>query len=310
MLLSLLRRGLVWALLFSWPALLSAEHPTAQPVLHAPAQPESPLLEPITRIEPLQLGLIILLMTSLASGLFWLWRVRQSAAPNAEVELGFEIITPGENHRFIPLELTPYTLDYLNDIETKRNLRLSSNLNRVTLTPQQNTFFLEDKNQKNALLINRRRVNRVLLQNEDVLDIGELTLLFRNRLPGNRAAVDEKDTNGGNPLLQPQRCASPRGPLPRSVASLQFLGSKQEYPLVRNVMVIGRSETCDMVLNDPSVQLRHARIFRSGTAYKLHNLCSEGSYLNGRRIEQKELRPGDEIALGRYVFLFRQGKDT
>ena len=73
-------------------------------------------------------------------------------------------------------------------------------------------------------------------------------------------------------------------------------------------MILGRSETCDMVLEDSSVHLRHARIFRSGTVYKLQNLSTEGTYLNSRRVEQKELHDGDEIAVGRYVFIFQSGK--
>ena len=232
------------------------------------------------------------------------WRSRSQPVRKTEVELGFEIITPGENNRFLPLELKSYTLDYLNDIETKNKLRLSANLEKVALTPKQNSFYLEDRNSKNALLVNRRRMNKVLLQNEDVLDIGELTLLFRNRLP----AFVLPSAEEGNPLLYPRRSLTPKGPLPSSTASLRFLGNRQDFPLVRNIMILGRSEICDMVLEDSSVHLRHARIFRSGTVYKLQNLSTEGTYLNSRRVEQKELHDGDEIAVGRYVFIFQSGK--
>ena len=141
------------------------------------------IVPPLEPIDPLQFGILLGLMLTLAGCLFWFWRSRSQPVRKTEVELGFEIITPGENNRFLPLELKSYTLDYLNDIETKNKLRLSANLEKVALTPKQNSFYLEDRNSKNALLVNRRRMNKVLLQNEDVLDIGELTLLFRNRLP-------------------------------------------------------------------------------------------------------------------------------
>ena len=280
--------------------------PSVQFVLHEPTSSSVdpqivPLLQPI---DPLQFGILIGLMLTLAGCLFWFWRSRSQPERKTEVELGFEIITPGENNRFLPLELKNYTLDYLNDIETKNKLRLSANLEKVALTPKQNSFYLEDRNSKNALLVNRRRMNKVLLQNEDVLDIGELTLLFRNRLPDFVLPSAEE----GNPLLYPRRLLTPKGPLPSSVASLRFLGNRQDFPLVRNIMILGRSETCDMVLEDSSVHLRHARIFRSGTVYKLQNLSTEGTYLNSRRVEQKELHNGDEIAVGRYVFIFQSGK--
>ena len=284
------------------------EHsPSVQLVLHEPTSSSVdrlktvPTLQPI---DPLQFGILIGLMLTLAGCLFWFWRSRSQPVRKTEVELGFEIITPGENNRFLPLELKSYTLDYLNDIETKNKLRLSANLEKVALTPKQNSFYLEDRNSKNALLVNRRRMNKVLLQNEDVLDIGELTLLFRNRLP----AFVLPSAEEGNPLLYPRRSLTPKGPLPASIASLRFLGNRQDFPLVRNIMILGRSETCDMVLEDSSVHLRHARIFRSGTVYKLQNLSTEGTYLNSRRVEQKELHDGDEIAVGRYVFIFQSGK--
>jgi pSer/pThr/pTyr-binding forkhead associated (FHA) protein len=283
------------------------QSPSVQFVLHKPTSSSvgpNKISLPQELIDPLQFGILIGLMLTIASCLFWFWRSRSQPVRKTEVELGFEIITPGENSRFLPLELKNYTLDYLNDIETKNKLRLSANLEKVALTPKQNSFYLEDRNSKNALLVNRRRMNKVLLQNEDVLDIGELTLLFRNRLP----AFVLPSAEEGNPLLYPRRSLTPKGPLPSSTASLRFLGNRQDFPLVRNIMILGRSETCDMVLEDSSVHLRHARIFRSGTVYKLQNLSTEGTYLNSRRVEQKELHDGDEIAVGRYVFIFQSGK--
>ena len=281
--------------------------PSVQFVLHEPTSSSVDRLKivpPLEPIDPLQFGILLGLMLTLAGCLFWFWRSRSQPVRKTEVELGFEIITPGENNRFLPLELKSYTLDYLNDIETKNKLRLSANLEKVALTPKQNSFYLEDRNSKNALLVNRRRMNKVLLQNEDVLDIGELTLLFRNRLP----AFVLPSAEEGNPLLYPRRSLTPKGPLPSSTASLRFLGNRQDFPLVRNIMILGRSETCDTVLEDSSVHLRHARIFRSGTVYKLQNLSTEGTYLNSRRVEQRELHDGDEIAVGRYVFIFQSGK--
>ena len=283
------------------------QSPSVQFVLHEPTSSSVDSLKivpPLQPTDPLQFGILIGLVLTLAGCLFWFWRSRSQPVRKTEVELGFEIINPGENNRFLPLELKNYTLDYLNDIETKNKLRLSANLEKVALTPKQNSFYLEDRNSKNALLVNRRRMNKVLLQNEDVLDIGELTLLFRNRLP----AFVLPSAEEGNPLLYPRRSLTPKGPLPSSTASLRFLGNRQDIPLVRNIMILGRSETCDMVLEDTSVHLRHARIFRSGTVYKLQNLSTEGTYLNSRRVEQKELHDGDEIAVGRYVFIFQSGK--
>jgi hypothetical protein len=65
-------------------------------------------------------------------------------------------------------------------------------------------------------------------------------------------------------------------------------------------LLIGRSSRCDVVLSDPSVSRRHARvIFRDG-AWVFQDLGStNGSTLNGRRVGRGELRPGDRLMLGR-----------
>jgi len=75
---------------------------------------------------------------------------------------GFKLLNLNEQTSFIPLKTEVQSLEFLAKIQTSNKYRLSANLNRVTLTPHQNTFLLEDKNYKNALLINRRRSHRTI----------------------------------------------------------------------------------------------------------------------------------------------------
>lgn len=62
---------------------------------------------------------------------------------------------------------------------------------------------------------------------------------------------------------------------------------------------VGRSETSEIVLNDPSVSRTHAVIELSGGQARLRDLGStNGSFLNGRRVETEPLRDGDELRFG------------
>jgi FHA domain len=64
-------------------------------------------------------------------------------------------------------------------------------------------------------------------------------------------------------------------------------------------MVIGRSSSCDLVLHDPNVSRRHARLFfREGKWIIVDLDSTNGTYINGRRIGRSELLPGDLLALG------------
>jgi hypothetical protein len=64
-------------------------------------------------------------------------------------------------------------------------------------------------------------------------------------------------------------------------------------------LLIGRHHSCDVVLCDPSVSRRHARlVFRDGS-WVLQDLAStNGTAVNGVRVGRCELRPGDHLALG------------
>lgn len=72
-------------------------------------------------------------------------------------------------------------------------------------------------------------------------------------------------------------------------------------------LVIGRSSRCDLMLLDPEVSRRHARLdSQDGMVYVSDAGSSNGTFLNGRRIEgAAEVRRGDTIDVGstRLTFL-------
>jgi len=62
---------------------------------------------------------------------------------------------------------------------------------------------------------------------------------------------------------------------------------------------IGRSDESDIVLNDLSVSRAHAVLEIAGGRAMLRDLEStNGTFLNGRRIQAERLRDGDELQLG------------
>src|SRR3954470_22550174 len=64
-------------------------------------------------------------------------------------------------------------------------------------------------------------------------------------------------------------------------------------------VLIGRSRRCDFVVADPSVSRRHALLLRSRDGWTLYDLGStNGTRVNGWRVERAVLRAGDEVELG------------
>jgi hypothetical protein len=72
----------------------------------------------------------------------------------------------------------------------------------------------------------------------------------------------------------------------------------------RNVLsgdrvLVGRSRECDVVVSDPNVSRRHIELRRSERGWVAVDLGStNGMKVNGRRVGQAELDPGDRITVG------------
>ncbi|GAC1440448.1 MAG: hypothetical protein NVSMB51_19710 [Solirubrobacteraceae bacterium] len=64
---------------------------------------------------------------------------------------------------------------------------------------------------------------------------------------------------------------------------------------------IGRSMSANVRFDDPTVSRRHALILRSAeTVRLLDDRSLNGVFVNGERVEDRELQDGDEIVIGRY----------
>lgn len=68
-------------------------------------------------------------------------------------------------------------------------------------------------------------------------------------------------------------------------------------------LTLGRSPRCELVLEDDTVSRRHATLrLHEGRWYLVDLDSSNGTWVNGRRTFNAEVRPGDEIRLGAVRF--------
>lgn len=71
-------------------------------------------------------------------------------------------------------------------------------------------------------------------------------------------------------------------------------------------VVVGRSQSSDIVINEPFVSSTHARFTLQGPALVLEDLNStNGTLVNNRRITRCPLRNGDLLTFGLSTFEFR-----
>ena len=96
---------------------------------------------------------------------------------------------------------------------------------------------------------------------------------------------------------------APPAPAEQEVVTLTVDGRKQEVTSPR--LVLGRSRGCDVYVGDVNVSRRHAELRQEGATYWIVDLGStNGTAVNGKRVERERLRDGDRITLGSTEIVF------
>jgi pSer/pThr/pTyr-binding forkhead associated (FHA) protein len=69
---------------------------------------------------------------------------------------------------------------------------------------------------------------------------------------------------------------------------------------------IGRDGTCNLVVPDKLVSRHHARLAWTTQGWVIYDQGSaNGVYVNGQRVSQHTLRPGDQVQIGQTVLVFQ-----
>jgi pSer/pThr/pTyr-binding forkhead associated (FHA) protein len=85
-------------------------------------------------------------------------------------------------------------------------------------------------------------------------------------------------------------------------------GPEQEYELGKARITLGRAMTNDIIVSDSRASRSHARLECAPTRFTLIDLgSSNGTRVNGQRVERAELQTGDLIMLGNTQFKFDLG---
>src|SRR5437016_6756089 len=80
-------------------------------------------------------------------------------------------------------------------------------------------------------------------------------------------------------------------------------GGGDPIPLRREKLVVGRRESCDVCFDYPNVSGIHCELsFRGGYWYVRDLHSTNGVKVNGARVQQKMLYPGDEIQIAKRRF--------
>ena len=177
------------------------------------------------------------------------------------------------------------------------------------------TYLMEHAQAQGYALLSRPRI---LVEEDDDLRVGLFGISTRMVEPKRNqrpqvppeapAAYDsvpvEESVSTGNgppgPSVSPDAAAlaAPAAAAAAAEPTITIGGSRRK--LVEPVVVLGRSEQCDIVVDDAGASRRHAEIRRDGARYVLVDLEStNGVYVNGERTDHAVLSHGDVVSIGR-----------
>lgn len=82
--------------------------------------------------------------------------------------------------------------------------------------------------------------------------------------------------------------------------------SHKLFPLPSSVTTIGRRHSCDLCIPLTSVSKKHCQLNHDGGVLKIRDLDSRnGTYLNGKRINEAVIQAGDSIKIGPLTFMLQ-----
>ena len=166
-------------------------------------------------------------------------------------------------------------------------------------------YLLEHARQESFALSTRPQVE---FHTDDRLDLGEFGIQAQLLAPpeeeeeqqGPATPAPSAGDFGHTMVYSPSRDARRLDPAPAADRGQALLvGEGRRNVLSGSRVVVGRSREADIVLQDPNISRRHAELRRGDAGWQIVDLGStNGIKVNGRRVDQAALRPGDQITVG------------
>ncbi len=192
---------------------------------------------------------------------------------------------------------------------------------------QTGALYIEDLQSYTGIKVNNEKIQgKAPIGDGDVIVIGDYRLSIKQDKaelkaapqspPQAGSAASQVSSAAATALLQPSSMPTVQHPAlspapgrtPEKPARLIVISSnfaRQEFPLEKGAMVIGRTDDNDIVLNHRSISRHHAKVVREGDHFHVVDLQSaNGVRVNGEEYGKVELRKGDQIDLGHVRLIF------
>jgi len=193
----------------------------------------------------------------------------------------------------------------------------------LKITRENDQFYIESTSSTTGLKSEDRTLDsKTKMSPNDEFTLGEYTILYKHEAIESDAPTSEFDEAEGEATVVAGQADEfdDDGDVTVVAASktsitLEVTGPDKQSQMVEltgSSFEIGRSQKCDLPLDDSGISRKHAKIsFEQGQPV-IEDLGSQnGTLLNGSPIHQSSpLKPGDQIKIGNFFLVFNPNQDS
>src|SRR5271169_3318283 len=93
---------------------------------------------------------------------------------------------------------------------------------------------------------------------------------------------------------------------PAMFGELVPVGGGDPIPLIKKSLLVGRRESCDVVLRFPNVSAHHCQLTVIGGYWHVRDMDSRnGVKVNGVQVLEQRIKPGDVLSIARHQYTVR-----
>lgn len=224
----------------------------------------------------------------------------------ALIESSIEILARGDAQHRLAHQLVRAAFENINTDLDERSI--GPEVFSIYLHPESLEYWRNHSNQLaeiSACLQEAAREHGIYFSSQPVIRLVPDPQLAVDDI--NVIASDEENISGQTAAFSPIPTPPAQTAIPRN--AFLIIDGNRVFSLDRVVINIGRRADNHLVLEDPRISRSHAQIRAIRGQYVLFDLNSTGgTIVNGRRINQCALKPGDVISLSGVPLIY--GEDS
>jgi len=184
----------------------------------------------------------------------------------------------------------------------------SATTRHATIEADGPRYTIVDHSSLNGTWVNGQRVvpdRKKSLRDGDRIDVGIFSLRFFSNVPTNDVPSRERTSVLALRLLRQMRGGEPAAGARLTTTNGPDHGRVTELPPPPARLVVGRGETCELVLSDGDASREHAELLVDAEGVVVRDLASKnGIFVGDTKVAERRLQDRDELRIGATTLVF------